>query len=148
MFTYIYIYIYIYIYCRFFIVNQILERFSISYWLGQINLDLEEFVTQALPRGFPLESVWHQVSRTFLTILADLNNMWTEWSRFFPWFTNRPEFLFSKSLEFVLSAPTTIGITTPIMFHGFFSSRTRWGYLSVFALFYFHLAMCRNGKIY
>ena len=34
-----------------------------------------EFFTPALADGFPLDSEWQQVSRTYLSILADLNNV-------------------------------------------------------------------------
>ena len=75
-----------------------------------------------------------QVSRTLLSILADLNNaiIWMVSTRT----------LFSKSFSpcnnpFVtlLSAPITIGITVTFMFHGFFfCSLARSKYLSTFSL--------------
>ena len=74
-----------------------------------------------------------QVSRTFLSILADLNNalVWMV--------STRP--LISKSssactnpLVTVPSVPITTGSTVTFMFHGFFSSLTRSRYLSLFLL--------------
>ena len=87
-----------------------------------------------------------QVSRTFLSILADHNNA-VVWmvsthpliSKFFSPCTN--------PLVTVPSAPVTIGITVIFMFHCFFSSLTRSWYLSLFSLsFSFILLSTRTAK--
>ena len=84
-----------------------------------------------------------QVSRTFLSILADLNNTVVRKV------STRP--LISKSsspcinpLMTVLSIPITIGITLTVMFHSFFSSLARSSYLSFFS-FSFSLTLWSTG---
>ena len=76
-----------------------------------------------------------QVSKTLLSILADLNNA------LFGIVSTRP--LISKSsspfinpLVTVPCTPITIGITVIFMFHSFFSSLARSRYLSHFSFFY------------
>ena len=64
-----------------------------------------------------------QVSRTLLSILADLNNGWSP-----------PVLLFPSPLVTVLRAPITIGITIIFMFHIFFISQERFRLLSFFSL--------------
>ena len=88
-----------------------------------------------------------QVSRTLLSILADLNNV-VIWI-----FSTCP--LISKSsssfidpLKIVPSAQITIGITVTFMFHGFFSSLARSWYLSFFALSFSLTLVIRNGKVH
>ena len=76
------------------------------------------------------DSKFPQVSRTLLSILADLDNavIWMV--------SNRP--LISKSFSLCINplvtvprAPITIGITVTFMFHNFFNSLARWStYLS------------------
>ena len=81
-----------------------------------------------------------QVSRTLLSILADLNNV-------IVWMVSiRP--LISKSfspcttpLLTVLSAPITIGITVTFMFHSFFNSLARSRNLSLFLFSFISLLM-------
>ena len=77
-----------------------------------------------------------QVSRTLLSILADLNNV-VVWMA-----STRP--LISKfsnpctnPLVTVQSAQITTGITVTFMFNSFFSSLARSRYLSLFSLFFF-----------
>ena len=95
------------------------------------------------------DSKFPQVSRTLLSIPADLNNA-VVWmvskcplvSKSFSSFTNL--------LGIVPSAPTTTGITVTFMFHSlfFFSSLTRSRYLPLFAFFYFLFVVHRNGKVH
>ena len=80
---------------------------------------------------FLLEFEWQLVSRTFLSILADLNNVVVWMVSTFP--------LISKSyssltipLGIFPSAPITTGITVTFMFHSFFSSLARSRYSSLF----------------
>ena len=87
-----------------------------------------------------------QVSRTLLSILADLNNV-VVWI-----VSTRP--LFSKSsspfinhLVTVPRAPITIDITVTFMFHSFFNSLARSKYLSFFShSFNFTLRSARTAK--
>ena len=75
-----------------------------------------------------------QVSRTLLSILADLNNAVV-------WMVSTHS-LISKSsspctnpLVTVPSAPITIGITLTFIFHSFFNSLAKFRFLSLFAFF-------------
>ena len=65
------------------------------------------------------DNKWAQLSRTFLSILVDLNNavisMVYICALIFD--SNRP---FTNSLSTVLSEPITIDITVIFMFHSFF----------------------------
>ena len=72
-----------------------------------------------------------QVSRTLLSILADLNNVviWRILAR--PSISNSFS-SFTKPLGIVPSAPITIGITVTLMFHSFFGSLVRSKYLCLF----------------
>ena len=73
-----------------------------------------------------------QVSRTLLSILADLNN------------TSCP---LSKPSGTVTSAPITTGLTITVKFHGFFILRQ--GVSTCLALrFLFHSMVCLDGKIH
>ena len=71
------------------------------------------------------------ISRALLAIQADLN---IGWSWFFLW-SPIPPLFFSIPLKTIPGAPTTIGITIIIMFHGFFSSLSRSKSLSIFFFF-------------
>ena len=80
---------------------------------------MKEFFTSAFADSFPLESEQLQVSRTFLSILANLNNgvVWMFYtlpliSKFSSPCTN--------PLVTVPNAPITIDITVTFMFHSFF----------------------------
>ena len=74
-----------------------------------------------------------QVSRTLRNILIDLNNVVVS-------MVNTCPLIFKSSSPFinpsgiVPSAPITIGITVTFMLHGYSSSLTRSGYLSLFSL--------------
>ena len=76
----------------------------------------------------------HQVSRTLLSILANLNNavVWMVTTRLLISNSSIP---FINTLATGLSAPFTIGTTVTFMFHSccFFSSLTRSYYLSFFS---------------
>ena len=65
-----------------------------------------------------------QVSRTLLSILADLNNavVWMVSTRALISSSSSP---FTDSLVAVPSALITVGITVTFMFHSFFSSLAR-----------------------
>ena len=72
-----------------------------------------------------------QVSRTLLSILADLNNA-TVWMVSTHLLISKSFGPCAKPLVTVLSTPITIGITVTFMFHSFFSSLARSWYLSLF----------------
>ena len=73
-----------------------------------------------------------QVSRTLLSILADLNSavIWMVFSRVLISISSSP---FTNPLVTVPSALITIGITVTFMFHSFFNSLARSRYLSLFS---------------
>ena len=83
-----------------------------------------------------------QVSRTLLSILADLNNAVVWIVLACPSIFD--SFYFTNLLEIAPSAPFTSGITVSFTFHSFFSSLTT---CIFFVLFDFHLAIQRNGKV-
>ena len=104
-----------------------------------------------------------QVSRTFLSILAVLNNavVWMVSTRS-P--TSKSSSPFSYPLVTVLKAPITIGIIVTILFHSFFNSLARSSILSVlfcgqprqqswqfckfsFLFFFFLLIIIRSGLL-
>ena len=74
-----------------------------------------------------------QVSRTLLSILADLNNAVTWMVSVRPLISKFPS-PFTNSLGIVPSAPITINITITFMFHSLFSSQARSRYSSLFLL--------------
>ena len=76
------------------------------------------------------KSPW--VSKT-LRVLADLNNA-VVWIVSLCSLISKSSCLFIKSLETVMGAPITIGITVTIVSHSFFSSLARSKYLSLFWL--------------
>ena len=85
-----------------------------------------------------------QISRTLLSILGDLNNAVVGMV------STRP--LISKSsspctnhLVTVPSTSITIDITVSFIFHSFFSSQARSGYLSLLSLS-FHFTVCSAGQ--
>ena len=73
-----------------------------------------------------------QVSRTFLSILAVLNNavVWMVSTRRPTSKSSRP---FNNPLVIIPKAPITIGIIVTCMFHSFFNSLARSRYLSFFS---------------
>ena len=77
-----------------------------------------------------------QVSRILLSIQADLNNAYFQWSPLVPLSTSCNPLI--KLLGIILSAPITIGIIVTFMFHSFFSSLARSTYLSQFIFFDFN----------
>ena len=76
-----------------------------------------------------------QVSRTLLSIMADLNNavVWIVSTRPLIFKSSNP---FTKLLVTVPRAPTTIDITITFMFHSFFNSLERSRYLFFFLPFF------------
>ena len=83
-----------------------------------------------------------QISRTFLSILADFNN--AVWFWFLPISS-----LFPKSLKTVAKAPTTIGITVTFIYHSLFWLSNKIQILvEFFAIFSFHSMVHQNGKIH
>ena len=87
-----------------------------------------------------------KVSRTLLSILADISNtvLWV-FPKLSPIYTS-PSPL-TKLLETVHSAPYMIGITVTFMFHSFCSSQARYKYLSLFSFsFDFHSVVRRYGR--
>ena len=76
------------------------------------------------------ESKSPQVSRTLLSILTVLNNVWMVSTR--PP-TSKSSSPYSNPLVTVPNAPFTIGIIVTCMFHSFFNSLARSRYLSFFS---------------
>ena len=74
-----------------------------------------------------------QVYRTLLSILADFNTAVVWMVLILLLIINFPT-LFSRPLETVSSAPTTIAIIITFTFHIFFNSLERFKYLSIFSL--------------
>ena len=77
-----------------------------------------------------------QVTRTFPSIIADLNNAVVQMVSARLSNASGP---FTKPLRIVPSTTITIGITITFMFHNFFSSQARSKYLS---LFLFSIPLC------
>ena len=73
-----------------------------------------------------------QVSRTLLSILADLNNV-VVWMVSTRPPTSKSSSPFSNLLVTVQNAPITIGIIVTCMLHSFFNSLARSRYLSFFS---------------
>ena len=95
---------------------------------------LRVFFTSALADGLSLsDSMSPQVSRTLLSILADLNNVlvWMVSIRPLIFKSSSP---FNNDLMTVPKAPITIGTIVAFMFHSFFNSQARSRYLSFFSL--------------
>ena len=84
-----------------------------------------------------------QVSRTFLSILADLNSAVVRIVSTLPLISDSSS-LFSKRLGTVPSTPTTTGIIVT-MFRSFLSSLARSKYLSIFT-FSIVFTLCSNRK--
>ena len=72
-----------------------------------------------------------QVSRTLLSILADLNNA-VAWMVYTRPPTSKSSSTFNNPLVTVRKAPLTIGIIVTFMFHCFFNSLARSRYLKIF----------------
>ena len=122
------------------------------------NYNIFEIFSRALADGLSLESEWQQVTsglydmvfhwnlsdskspqvfRTFLSILAVLNNavVWIVSTR--PP-TSKSSSPFSNPLVTVPNAPITIGIIVTCMFHSFFNSLARSRYLSFYYYYYYY----------
>ena len=111
-------------------------KISFVAWNIHIIVYSLEFFTSVLAAGPSLQFEWSkapQVSRTLLSILAVFNNAVVKMV------CTRPPISkfsspFNKPLVTVLNAPITIGIAVTLMFHSFFDSRAKSGYLSFFSL--------------
>ena len=88
-----------------------------------------------------------QVSRTFLRILADPNNIvvWIVSAR--PPISNSSSSL-SNLLGTVRSTPITIGITVTFKFYSFLMSLARSKYFSLFAFFDFYSVVHWDSKVH
>ena len=91
-----------------------------------------EFFPSALADGLLSDSK-SQVSRTLLSILADLNNAVVSMVSAHP-IISKSSSLCTNLLMIIPRAPITIGITITFMFHSFFNSLVRLRYLSFFSL--------------
>ena len=100
--------------------------------LSIINILLfSEFFTLASADGLYLEFEWQQVSRTLLSILADLNSTVVWITRVLISDSSSP---CTNLLVTVPRAPITIGITVTFIFYSFFSSLASFRYLSLSSL--------------
>ena len=90
-----------------------------------------ETISVDIFNSLSLESERQQVSRTLLSILADLNKAVVRIISILPPISHSP-----SHLETVPSAPITIGITVTFMFHNFFCSLAWFKYF--FPFFDFH----------
>ena len=82
-----------------------------------------------------------QVTRTVLSIWADLNNACSLISK-----SSSP---FTKPLRIVPNTPIIFGITITFMFHCIFNSLEKSKYLSLFSIFFLsNCVLHRNGKTY
>ena len=102
-----------------------------------------EFSPLKLADGFLLsDSKSPGVSRTLLSILADLNNTVV-------WMVSTCPLIFKLSspcinpLVTAPKAPITIGINDTFMFHDFFNSLARLGYLPFFVFWFFFFVFFR-----
>ena len=113
-------------YIRLFFINGF-----ISIVITRILFYSFEFFTSTLTDGFWLEFEWHQVSRTLLIILANLNYavlwMLPTWSHIY-----KSSNHFISPLEIVPSTQITVAVTVNFMFHIFSLARS-W-YLYLFSL--------------
>ena len=109
----------------------------------------EFFTTSALTDGSHWclnDSKSPQVSRTLLTIQADLNNAIVWMVSTLP-FISKSSSLFINPLVTVPKIPITVGIIVTFMFHSFFISLEKSSYLSFFSFsFNFTLLSAGTGK--
>ena len=100
---------------------------------------------------FPLslsDSKFIQLSRTLLSVLVKIRSAVVCTISILPQISNFPT-LFSKFMEILPRAPTTIGIAITFMFNSFFSSLARFRNLSVVLLSFIFIPWVGwNGKIY
>ena len=87
-----------------------------------------------------------RVSRTLLTILADLNKIVVWMVSTCPLISKSSSPFINPSVT-VLRAPIPIGITVTFMFHLFFNSLARSRYLSFFS-FSFNFSLCFARTVY
>ena len=91
------------------------------------------FFIPVLAGGFSLECEWQQVSRTLLSIMADLRNAVVRMVSTCP-LNSKSSSIFIKSLRIVLSAPITIGFTVIFMLHSYSGSLASSKYLNLFSI--------------
>ena len=87
-----------------------------------------------------------QLSRTYLSIIADLSSALVKIVLIFPLISLSFNLL-PKPLWIIPSAPTTIGITIIFMFLRFFFIHIQI-FINAFPLFYFLSVICSYGKIH
>ena len=93
------------------------------------------------------DSKFPPVSRTLLSILADLNNAIVWMVSFCPNIFKSPS-PFTNPLEIVLRASIIIGIIITFVLQQFFSSLARSRYLSLFLFSVNFIVVCQDGKIH
>ena len=127
-----YVYIYIYIYIINIIIILRVFNISVCRWFFHCGLS---------------DSKSLQVSRTLLSILADLENCLVfVWSPLNPFISNS-SILFINSLLTVPSSPIAINICITFMFYSFLSSQARSRYSSFFSFsFSFAMWSARTAK--
>ena len=88
--------------------------------------------TPTLADGLLLNFKWQQLSRTFLSILTNLNNavVWMVSTYFLIFKSSSP---FTQHFGIVLSTSITIGILVTFIFYSFLSSLARSKFLSLFS---------------
>ena len=127
-------------------VYYVIDRFHIFYYFFSSRV-----FTPALADGFhwsPSDSKFTQVSRTLLSILADLNNA------VLSIVSSRPLIFKSSSpcfnpLRTVPSAPITIDITVTFMFHIFFQFSSKISVLIfLFVFFSFYPVVSQNDQVH
>ena len=136
------------------LVSQSPKKIYASYSMGRILISgilllfipFWEFFTQALADGFSQEFELQHVSRTLLSVLADLRNAVVRMV------STRP--LISKSsspctnpLVTIPRAPITIGIIVTFMFHSFFNSLGKIQ-VPLFTFFQFYSVVSRDRKVH
>ena len=114
--SYIYIYIYIYIWGG--IYSCIYTLLLLLFY------SLRVFFTSVLADGLSLKFEWSQVSRTLLSILADLSSM-VVWMISIHPLISKSSSLFNNTPVIVPRAPIIIGINVTSMFHSFFNPLAR-----------------------
>ena len=89
-----------------------------------------------------------RISRTLLSILADLNNALVWMFSIRPLYFQVLQFLY-QSLVTVPSAPITIGITVTFTFHGFFQFLNQIEiYIFLFTFLHFYSVVSRDSKVH
>ena len=132
-------YYYYYYYCVTYSNRLYIKTYSI--YTSKVKYDYHDLLFESFSHQFKL-MVFHwslndskspPVSRTFLSILAILNNV-AVWMVSTCSLTSNSSSPFNNPLVTVSNAPITIGIIVTFMFHSFFNSLVRLRYLSFFSL--------------